>query len=371
MKPPIPPPAPTPIHPAVHLEFIQNQAGLPEEIGLEQIESYHRALFLHHHAAEWEQCQQQARTHEERLTHLESRLAGTHQKLAGLDSVLPVQWEGRADVEPSVPWNLWDRIMFVAATLGIALLLVFGVLNVSFNLLESGLVTFVESPIRAYFWAALLPVGALAVKIGWDLLPGRRLRLLYFWSCLALGLAGVLAWLGAYATVYPSLSQSTAEQLQTLTVQGNGPVGVTVHGVKWIDALIVIAQATAEIFLSAALGIYLTTLYLRHRPVRLAGNPVFAQLEEERRQLSEQVESERKGLAEARGTFHRLQNQLEAMLSFARSLYQKEAHLRRDQSHQKRLLLDEISERLRSQLERVQDGSDLGTIPPPLQRNGR
>lgn len=369
MKPSPPPPPPSPIHPAVHLEFIQNQAGLPENAGIEEIEAYHRAIFLHHHATEWEQCQQQTRTHEERLAHLESRLAGTQQKLAGLDSLLPVQWEGRPDVEPTLPWNGWDRAMFVTAALGIALLLVFGVLNISFNLLESGLVTFVESPIRAYFWAALLPVGALAVKIGWDLLQNRRFRLLYFWGCLGVGLAGVLVWLGAYATVYPSLSQSTTEQLESLTVQGAGPGGTTVGGVKWIDAVIVIAQAAAEIFLSAALGIYLTTLYLRHRPVRLAGNPVFAQLEEERRRLADQVERERQGLAEARGAHTRLQNQLEALLSFARSLYQKEVHLRRDESHQKRLLLDQISERLRSQLEGVQSGLNLETNP--LQRNGR
>ena len=64
-----------------------------------------------------------------------------------------------------------------------------------------------------------------------------------------------------------------------------------------------------------------------------------------------------------------MQNQLEALLSFARSLYQKEVHLRRDESHQKRLLLDQISERLRSQLEGVQSGLDLETNP--LQRNGR
>jgi hypothetical protein len=41
--------------------------------------------------------------------------------------------------------------MFASALLGIIGLLVFGVLNVSVNLLESGLVTFLESPVRAYF----------------------------------------------------------------------------------------------------------------------------------------------------------------------------------------------------------------------------
>lgn len=40
----------------------------------------------------------------------------------------------------------------------------------------------------AYLWAALLPVGALAVKVGWDVLASARLRTLYLWACLGIGL---------------------------------------------------------------------------------------------------------------------------------------------------------------------------------------
>ena len=47
--------------PAVHLEFIQNQAGLPENDGLEAVDAYHRAVFMHHHARDFERFQQQAR----------------------------------------------------------------------------------------------------------------------------------------------------------------------------------------------------------------------------------------------------------------------------------------------------------------------
>ena len=93
--------------------------------------------------------------------------------------------------------------MFAAALLGIASLIVFGVLNISFNLLESGLVTFMENPVRAYFWTALLPVGALGVKVGWDFLQNRRIRDMYLWACLALGVGGVLVWVAAYASIYP------------------------------------------------------------------------------------------------------------------------------------------------------------------------
>lgn len=67
--------------------------------------------------------------------------------------------------------------------LAVISLLVFGVFNVSFNLLESGIVTFTEHPVRAYLWAALLPVGALGVKVGrfWNLflkVQGARLAIL-------------------------------------------------------------------------------------------------------------------------------------------------------------------------------------------------
>ena len=349
------------VSPPVHLEFIQTQAGLRDGEGVEGVESYHRAVFLHHHAKDFERFQQEGRIHEERLTHLETRLKETHAKLAQMDRVIPVSLDGEPDVKPSAPWNMWDRAMFAAALVGIMLLLVFGVLNISFNLLESGLVTFLESPVRAYFWAALLPVGALAVKVGWDLLQSGRARAVYLWVCLAAGIAGVLVWVAAYARVYPTLSQSTSEQIASLDVfdEGTAPAG-TSSGVKWVDVTIVSSQAVAEIFLSAVLGMYMTMIYLRHRPVRLAENPLFGQLNEERKALEEHVARERLALGEARGNESRLANQLAAFVSYAKSIFQKEAALRRDQDHQKRVLLDQISEQLRKQLQTMENETGDG-----------
>src|SRR5881396_4294701 len=103
--------------------------------------------------------------------------------------------------------TLGNVLMFIVGCLGIVCLITFGVWNISFNLLESGLITFRENPVRSYLWAALLPVGALAVKIGWDFLQDRRRRDVYLWSCLLLGMLGVIVWAGAYASVYPTLSK--------------------------------------------------------------------------------------------------------------------------------------------------------------------
>ncbi len=356
--------------PTVHLEFIQNQAGLPEAEGLAAVDSYHRAVFMHHHARDFERFQQQARIHSDRLAHLEGRLGEINAKLAGQEKLVAVKIDGEPDVQPSAPWNIWDRAMFGAALAGVLALLVFGVLNISFNLLESGLVTFVETPIRAYFWAALLPVGALAVKVGWDFLQSRRKREVYLWCCLTLGILGVLIWMSAYATVYPTLSKSTSEQIEALSVFNNSAArpGTTASGVKWTDVAIVASQATAEIFLSAVLGIYMTMIYMRHRPVRLAENPVFRQLDQERRSLEENVERERIAMGEAKGGENRLENQLSALVSYAKSLFQHEAALRRDQLHQKRLLLDQISEQLRNQLQTMQSMQNGGL--PQIERGG-
>src|SRR4051812_45596345 len=180
------------ISPSVHLEFIQNQVGLSESDGLEEIEAYHRALFLHQHAGEMELNQQQSRIHEDRVLHLETRLKEIHAKLGGLEKLIPVRRNGEADIAPNAPWNNWDRFMFVLAGLGILCLLAFGVLNISFNLLESGLVTFLQNPIRSYLWAALLPIGALGVKIGWDFIHDERRRDRYLWFSLVAGVIGVI-----------------------------------------------------------------------------------------------------------------------------------------------------------------------------------
>src|SRR5438105_4903592 len=107
------------ISPSVHLEFIQNQVGLPESESLEQIEAYHRALFLHQHAAEMEMNQQEARIHEDRLAHLEARLKEIHRKLDGVEKVVAVRANGELDIHPNAPWNHWDRFMFLLAGIGI------------------------------------------------------------------------------------------------------------------------------------------------------------------------------------------------------------------------------------------------------------
>ncbi|MGN6387622.1 MAG: hypothetical protein ACTHMT_15435 [Verrucomicrobiota bacterium] len=350
------------IVPAVHLEFIQNQASLPEEAGVEEVEKYHRALFLHHHAGELEEQQQQRQIHERRLLYLESRLQDAQTRLGSLEKLVPVTIDGEADTKPSSPWNTWDAVMFASAGLAILSLIVFGILNISFNLLESGLVTFIQSPIRAYFWAALLPVGALAVKAGWDFLQSTRSRNIYLWSCLGIGIVGVLAWVAAYAAVYPTLSRSVSETIQTLSVfdqPANSQTAFSPGGAKWVDVITVAAQALAEIFLSAVLGIYMTIIYARHRVVRLAGNPLFMQLDKERAELETVVARERLSLAEARGKQARLESQLTALVAYARSVFQKESALKRDQAQQKRVLLDQISEQLRSQLDTMENRGGL------------
>src|SRR3954463_14051882 len=206
------------IIPAVHLEFIQNQLENPTASGPEEIEQYHRALFLHHHAIEWEKYRQVAKTHEHRLAFLEGQLKDTDLGLSQRTRLVPVTVDGQDDLKPTSSWNAWDLLMFAACSVGIICLITFGVWNISFNLLESGLVTFRDNPIRSYLWAALLPVGALAVKIGWDFLQDRRRRDIYLWTCLLVGMLGVLVWVGAYACVYPTLSKGVNEHIASLTV---------------------------------------------------------------------------------------------------------------------------------------------------------
>ena len=351
------------ITPAVHFEFIQNHLEGATSTGLEEIERYHRALFLHHHALEWESYRQQARTHEERLAFLEGRLKGAELELSERTQLVPVTVEGQEDTKPTSPWNGWDIGMFAVCTVAIVALIIFGVMNISFNLLESGFVTFRDNPFRSYLWAALLPVGALAVKVGWDFLQSRRVRDVYLWSCLALGLMGVVVWVTAYACVYPTLSKGINEQIASMTVFDTRPTGaasgLNFAGAKWVDVVTVAGQAVAEIFLSAVLGMYLTTLYARHRPVRLARDPAFAQLEEERLDLEESIRRERTALGEAKGNLARLDNQLAALVAFSKSMFHREASRRQDQSHKRQVILDQLSDHLRHHLEATEPANRL------------
>jgi hypothetical protein len=326
---------------------------------------------MHHHALEIERLKQEGLAHEDRLGFLHSRWKEIQERLKGLEKFVPVTYEGQPDVRPSAPWNFWDRLMFGGALAAIISLLIFGILNISFNLLESGLVTFMENPYRAYFWAALLPVGAFAVKVGWDLMPEGSWRAVYLWVCLALGMAGVLVWIATYSTVYPTLSKSITDQLATVSVfdEGNSSSQFSLGGARAVDMVMVFAQAIAEIFLSAVLGMFMTLIYVRHRPVQLATDPVFAKLDEERVRLEKEVVDARLGLAAARGREKQYENQLSALATYAKSIYQKELAVRKEQSSQKEAVLDRITQHVRTQLEAISSG-DNGGRPASLPLEG-
>lgn len=352
------------ITPAVHLEFIQNQLE-NGNASAEEVEKYHRSLFLHHHAIEWEKHRQQARIHEDRLRFLEARLQEAQLGLSERPKLVAVSVDGQEDVRPSAPWNAWDLWMFIISSLGIVCLIGFGVFNISFNLLESGFVTFRENPIRSYLWAALLPVGALGVKIGWDVLQDQRKRAVYLWSCLMAGIAGVFVWVAAYACVYPTLSKGIDEQIAGLTVfDGQShPSGAAARlnfaGAKWVDVITVAGQAVAEIFLSAVLGMYLTSLYARHRPVRLAHDPAFVQLDQERRSLEENIARERSAMGEATGNLVRLENQLSALVAYGKSMFHREVAKRQNQAEKRQVILDQLSDHLRNHLESTESGNRI------------
>jgi hypothetical protein len=367
------------ITPAVHLEFIHNQLENSAGSASQDIEEYHRALFLHHHAIEWEKYRQQAKISQDRLAFLEGRLKDTQVRLSERPKLVPVTVDGQEDTAPSSPWNSWDRAMFVVCALAIVGLITFGILNISFNLLESGFVTFRDSPFRSYLWAALLPVGALAVKVGWDFLEENRRRNIYLWTCLGLGLLGVLVWVAAYACVYPTLSKSVDENIAAMSVfdqpaSTTAPLGrLNFAGAKWIDMVTVAGQAVAEIFLSAVLGMYLTALYARHRPVRWAQDPAFAQLEQERCGLDASIARERVVLGDATGNLLRLENQLKALIAYGKSMFHRESARRQDQSDKRQVILDQLSDHLRQHLDKADSVNRLtakASDTPATHNNG-
>ena len=348
--------------PAIHLEFIRSVVESRDPQGAETVDSFHRSLFLHRHGAELARQEQDRRGAEERVAALESQLRSATQHLEAQDKFLAANDQGTPDDLPSMPWNLWSRLMFIASGMAILCLLAFGVFNVSFNLLESGIITFSEHPIRAYLWGALLPVGALAVKIGWDLLESRRARSLYVWLCLALGLAGIGAWATAYASIYPTLSKTTEEQIRSLNVF-DSPEPALSHGAKTIDMVLVLGQATAEIFLSAVLGIYMSQLYARHRPVSLAMNPSFTPFDEERRSLQVQLQRERSELAGATGAITRLEHELAVFVAYARSLFLREQAALQDRGAQQRRIIEEAAHELRLRLAALDETTAAPSVP--------
>jgi hypothetical protein len=339
---------------AIHLEYVRNMAQHGSEESIHAVASFHESLFMQKHGKDLERYVQQKKLSEDRLRDLEHRLSETRNRLIGENPHVTVEADGKVDTKPNAPWNLWDLSMFWSAGLAALSLILFGVLNISYNLLESGIITFQNHPLRAYLWAALLPVGALAVKVGWDFIQSSKRRHLYIWSCLIIGMVSILIWIATYAMIYPSLSMTTEEHIAGITLHDSAddqPSSMLPGGTKTVDMALVASQALAEIFLSAVLGIYMARLYASHRPVKLTVNPVFHSLDSERQQLEAHIAGERLALAEASGNSDRLRHQLKVFVAYAESLFQREVALRQDRGFQKLQLLDEISEQIKSRMD--------------------
>src|ERR1044071_10406516 len=105
MKTTTPKPSPESIVPAVHLEFIQNHLQNPADSSLESVEQYHRSLFLHHHAVEWERYRQQAGIHEDRLALLDGQLKNIDLALSARTRLVPATVDGQGETRPSGPWD--------------------------------------------------------------------------------------------------------------------------------------------------------------------------------------------------------------------------------------------------------------------------
>jgi len=134
----------------------------------------------------------------------------------------------------------------------------------------------------------------------------------------------------------------------------------------------VAGQAVAEIFLSAVIGMYLTSLYARHRPVRLAYDPAFSQLDQERHALEESIARERGELGEATGNLLRLENQLAALIAYGKSMFHREVAKRQGQAEKRQVILDHLSDHLRQHLESAGDNNRLANNVggSALNRNG-
>ena len=119
----------------------------------------------------------------------------------------------------------------------------------------------------------------------------------------------------------------------------------------------------AEIFLSAVIGMYLTSLYARHRPVRLACDPAYAQLDRERRELEDNIARERTALGQATGNLVRLENQLSALVAYGKSMFHREAAKRQTQAEKRQVILDQLSDHLRNHLDSSDGNNRLAANP--------
>jgi hypothetical protein len=116
---------------------------------------------------------------------------------------------------------------------------------------------------------------------------------------------------------------------------------------------------------------YMTNLYARHRPVLLARDPASAQLERERTRLEESIARERIGLGDANGNITKLENQLAALLAYGKSMFHREAARRQDQTQKRQVILEQLSDHVRTHLDTVASDNRLeGAGTPVYRANG-
>jgi len=104
--------------------------------------------------------------------------------------------------------------------------------------------------------------------------------------------------------------------------------------------------------------------------VRLAYDPAYRQLSNERRSLADDIARERTRLGEANGSMLRLENQLAALIAYGKSMFHKEAATRQDQSEKRQVILDQLSDHLRGHLDTVASGNRLASNSARTVLNG-
>ncbi len=80
------------------------------------------------------------------------------------------------------------------------------------------------------------------------------------------------------------------------------------------------------------------------------------------------IARERLGLGEATGNLLRLENQLSALIAYGTSVFHRETARRQDQAEKRQVILDQLSEHLRSHLDTVEVGSRLAPAAPSSRR---
>ena len=248
--------------PPLNREYVKSIAAVRGPEGETEVRSYHDRFFNEKNAELLARCHQM----KERITSDRVGIIAQLQELSRINKHTDRYQELNRE---SIPWTKFSRIQVLLLVLFSLLLLAVGINTTGQILMNSGIPGF-EHAWRAYLFS-LIPIGlAFGFKYLRVFLTEQHRKTRYTLAIWSMGLFFGVVWAVLFAQTFPAITQSTADIINSISLDQSKPNHGHVAGI-----ILIVVSILAESLLAAGCWLTIETIVERHQPSTRINNPAY------------------------------------------------------------------------------------------------